>query len=763
MKKILITSLLTLLLYSVSAQTVGVVFSGGGARGLYHVGIIKALEENNIPIDYISGTSMGAIVGAMYSAGYSPDEMIKFFVTDSVQTWLAGKIPDEYRYYFKRYEPTPEMVAVNINPGKTKLSAVQLPTNVISPYRIDLAFMNMLQPASWAAGENFDSLMVPYRCVASDVYNKKAVTFKDGSMPFAVRASMSIPFAFTPMKYDSLLLYDGGLYNNFPYQVLQEDFAPDVLIGGICSINEPNPSQDDLMGQVMVMVTVPTNYEIPDSLGITVRARPNIGLFDYHRAPYVIALGYEDAMKMMPKIKERIKRRVSDKEIADKRKKFKAKMKPLIFEKIEIEGLTSKQEDYVMRQLGIDHFQHFNSEYFEEKYMRILATEHFTGEFPQVEFNSETGFYRLKLKMATKASVKVAIGGNVSSTSLNQAYLGFDFLHITSLASNYFLRGYFGTYYNSAQIGGRHDMYTQFPFYLEYKYGYENFTHDNSNASNYYRNKNFRYLSSNTNYVAMNLGVPVFNNWALRIGLTFGIDSYQYFKGLHTAADKSDNSGFMYGVLSGEVQKKQMNFTLYPTEGFNHKLGVKYVMGLESYEPGSLSGGFTKFSGHNRSWVEVQMKGEQYYNISKWFSFGYTVDLTLSNMPDFNNDMMTQIASPSFNPTMHMSTIFMSEYRSAAYLGVGVMPIIKFLNNGNFYMRMYAYGFVPRELFWDDVWQKPTASRLGKYMKGIFGAELVYQTPIGPASFTVAKYTTGPKNWAVMFNLGYSLFGQRRY
>ena len=216
--KSIITSFLLILSGWASAQKVGVVMSGGGAKGLYHIGVLKALEENNIPIDYVSGASMGAIVAGMYAAGYSPDEMIRFFITDTVQHWLSAKSSDlDNNYYFKKFEPTPTMITVKIDPKAVKSSAIQLPTNIISPYQLDLAFIRMLFPASAAAGNRFDSLMVPFRCNASDVYNKKSVVFDQGSLPFAIRSSMTIPLVFKPVTQDTVVLFDGGLYNNYYY------------------------------------------------------------------------------------------------------------------------------------------------------------------------------------------------------------------------------------------------------------------------------------------------------------------------------------------------------------------------------------------------------------------------------------------------------------------------------------------------------------------------------------------------------------------
>ena len=114
-------------------QTVGLVLSGGGAKGIAHVGVIKALEENNIPIDYVTGTSMGAIVGSLYSCGWSPDRMLEFFTSSDFGYWSTGTIPPERIYYYIQPAPTPKWLEVNINfksGGKKMLNEV-LPTSLL--------------------------------------------------------------------------------------------------------------------------------------------------------------------------------------------------------------------------------------------------------------------------------------------------------------------------------------------------------------------------------------------------------------------------------------------------------------------------------------------------------------------------------------------------------------------------------------------------------------------------------------------------------
>lgn len=746
-------------------QSVGVVFSGGGAKGLYHVGILKALEENNIPIDYISGASMGAIVGGMYAAGYSPDEMIKFFITDSVQQWLSFKSASlDSSYYFKRFEPNGEMVSIRIDPRLRKSAAIQIPTNIISPYKIDLAFMEMMSGASAAAGGNFDSLMIPFRCNASDVYNKEIVVFDKGSLPFAMRASMTIPLVFKPLQYDTILLFDGGLYDNYPWQPLDTTFKPDIMIGGICAGNFENPSADNVVQQMTVMATQKTNYELPDSVDMTIKRRfPDVGTLDYNRAGYIIARGYEDAMRQMPIIKERIKRRVSDSEIAEKREGFKRKIKPLIFESIDIEGLNEKQTAYVLRQLGLSPHQIFDVSYFQRKYMQILSGGIFSGDFPEVTFNPETGHYRLKINMQTQASMKFSLGGNISSTSLNEGFVALSYQHVGRQVATYSVQGYFGMFYNAFQAGGRHDMYTQFPFYIDYSYSLDSYDFNTNMMRPYYKNQSWRYKTRTDNYVSSSIGVPVLRNSAFRGKVSVGIQNDDYFTYPNAITDRAENTRFAYGVLALEMQTQSLDHPLYANRGVDQLIQFRMVGGSENYNPGTLQEfGKSEFKGRGKFWGELRYKRIHYAPLSPWFSLGYHVEGVLSNHKSFENFIATAISSPTFAPTPMMSNLFMPEFRSASYIAAGIMPSFNIYKN-NFYLNTYAYGFIPQEVVYDRGWKRDITGRLRNMTEFVFGATLVYQTIIGPASLSIAKYSTGPKNWQFAFNFGYTLFSPRKY
>ena len=148
-----------LLAAGASAQSVGLVLSGGGAKGLYHIGVIQALEENEIPIDYVAGTSMGSIIAALYAAGYSPEEMRAIVDSGQVREWVSGRIDSRYASYYRQMQDQPSMLTLRLNlrdeekrsDAKNK-SRLVLPSHLISSSQIDLALAELLTPASTASG-----------------------------------------------------------------------------------------------------------------------------------------------------------------------------------------------------------------------------------------------------------------------------------------------------------------------------------------------------------------------------------------------------------------------------------------------------------------------------------------------------------------------------------------------------------------------------------------------------------------------------------
>lgn len=254
-------------------QSVGLVLSGGGAKGIAHIGVIKALEEHNIPIDYVAGTSMGAIIGGLYAAGYTTDQMLELILSPTFTYWSTGRIDPNLTYYFAEAPATPALVTLNLggNGDNGAPSPSLLPTSLISPLPMNFGVLELFSAYTAQCGGDFNNLFIPFRCVTSDVYAKHKIVCRSGSFGDAIRASMSFPLVFHPIEMDGTLVYDGGIYDNFPVDVMRTDFAPDIMIGVDVSNPDTKPKANDIIQQLEDMVIQNNDYSLPADEGIRIK------------------------------------------------------------------------------------------------------------------------------------------------------------------------------------------------------------------------------------------------------------------------------------------------------------------------------------------------------------------------------------------------------------------------------------------------------------------------------------------------------------
>jgi NTE family protein len=253
MNKYLYLLVISLFTLSANAQKVGLVFSGGGAKGLAHIGVLKALEENNIPIDYIVGTSMGGIVGGLYAAGYSPEEIEKIALSKDFQNWVSGQYINEYRYFYNKKPENPSFLTakLQIDTGFN----VKLRSNLINDIPLNFALLELYGQASAIAKDDFNQLFVPFRTVVADVFSQKMIPVSSGNLAEAIRGTFTVPLIYRPIKVNGKYVFDGGLYNNFPVDVLKKDFVPDYIIGTNVSsktyIDYPKENDEKLMSRFL--------------------------------------------------------------------------------------------------------------------------------------------------------------------------------------------------------------------------------------------------------------------------------------------------------------------------------------------------------------------------------------------------------------------------------------------------------------------------------------------------------------------------------
>ncbi|MDE5736208.1 MAG: patatin-like phospholipase family protein, partial [Bacteroidales bacterium] len=202
---------------------VGLVLSGGGAKGIAHVGILKIIEELGIPVDYITGTSMGSIIGGLYAYGYSAAELDSILRAADWDVLLSDKaIRSDISLTEKR---TADQYVITLPFGQ---KSSLLPIGILKGQHINNLFYTLT--ANTYALNSFDELKIPFRCVATDVLTGQAIVLKDGNLAEAMRASMAIPGVFNPVEKDSMILVDGGLVDNFPVEEIIK-MGADIIIG----------------------------------------------------------------------------------------------------------------------------------------------------------------------------------------------------------------------------------------------------------------------------------------------------------------------------------------------------------------------------------------------------------------------------------------------------------------------------------------------------------------------------------------------------
>jgi NTE family protein len=279
---------------------IGLALSGGGARGGAHIGVLRALEELRVPIDYIAGTSIGAIVGGFYAAGHSTDDLEELVRTIDWDTAFLNITPRQLRSFRRKRDD--DSFLVRQRPGLNR-GEIELPLGLVQGQTIDLIIAQYTLSASTV--DDFDELRVPFRAVAADIATGEAVVLEEGSLARAIRASMALPAALPPVEIDNQLLVDGGIAMNLPVEIARElgaDIVIAVDISAALREREELRSVLDVTSQLTNLLTregVERQREL--LVGEDVLLQPEFGpdltSVDFELMPNAIDYGYAIAME----------------------------------------------------------------------------------------------------------------------------------------------------------------------------------------------------------------------------------------------------------------------------------------------------------------------------------------------------------------------------------------------------------------------------------------------------------------------------------
>lgn len=273
---------------------VGLVLSGGGAKGLAHIGAIRAIEESGVRIDYIGGTSMGAIVGAMYASGYTAVEMDSIFRSVNFEQVIQGLVPRSSMNFYEKQNS--ERYALSLPFDDFKIS---FPSSISSGQNVYNLFSRLFFHVSDV--EDFNDLPIPFFCMATDVETGEVVKLDSGYLPLCLSASGAFPSLFEPVNIDGRTLIDGGVVNNYPIDEVRA-LGADIIIG--VDVQDPLASVDELRSATQVLLQI-NNYRtvrgMKEKAGKTdIYIKPDISdysVISFDQAAAIVETGYDAGIR----------------------------------------------------------------------------------------------------------------------------------------------------------------------------------------------------------------------------------------------------------------------------------------------------------------------------------------------------------------------------------------------------------------------------------------------------------------------------------
>ncbi len=357
-------------LISQEQPKVGLVLSGGGAKGFAHIGVLKEIEKAGVQIDYIGGTSMGAIIGGLYASGYSPDQIEKIMGEVDFMSLIQDKVDRNLKPFFMKQVGEKYAITLPIRKGK-----ISLPLGLSKGQNI-LNFLTVLL-SEVDAVDDFTKLPIPFFCITTDIETGKEVVVESGSLPLAMRASGAFPSLLNPVDIDGKLMVDGGVVNNFPVDIMLEKDV-DIIIGvnvqGKLLKREKLTSVASLLLQIINFQMYEKEDKHVELLDVSLR--PNIkdyGVLSFNKGKQILEEGQLVAKPFENKF-DSIARLQT---IKKKRKLLSGKETFFKLNSIDIEGNQKYTENYILGKMHLEQNDIVSYKMIADKISALTATNNF--------------------------------------------------------------------------------------------------------------------------------------------------------------------------------------------------------------------------------------------------------------------------------------------------------------------------------------------------------------------------------------------------
>ena len=583
---------------------------------------------------------------------------------------------------------------------------------------------------------------------------------RKGDLGDAVRASMSFPFVFKPIEIDSVLAYDGGIYNNFPTDIMREDFRPGVIIGSVVAANPGKPKENDLMSQLENMIMQKTDYTLPDSLGIVMTFKyDDVSLLDFDRLQELHDIGYNRTISLMDSIKSRIHRRTSAENVRLRRLVYRSNLPQFRFRDIYIEGANPQQQAYIKKEFHDEDHEVFTYEDLKRGYFRLLSDNMISEIIPHAVYDPKTDLYSLHLKVKMEDNFSVRMGGSVSTTSSNQIYLGLGYQNLNYYSKEITLDGQIGKVYNNAQLMAKIDLPTRVPTSYRLIASLSTFDYYKKDKL-FSKNDKPSFNSKDERFVKLMVALPFLANKRAEISIGYGKLQDNYFQSNVINFDKDRSDRSTYNLLGGAIgfYGSTLNARQYATKGYFEKLVAQVFTGKEKFIPGNPTE--TSFTTKDRqSWLQISYMKYAYHTMTPKFTLGWMAEMLYSSKNFSENYAATMLQAADFSPTPHSKIMYNEAFRANQFLAAGIKPIFVF--NDMFQVRSELYGFMPIFPIKKNALNKAYYGKAFSRFEYLGEISVICQLPFGAISAYVNHYSSPKKEWNVGLTLGWQLFNYR--
>ncbi|TGE15252.1 patatin-like phospholipase family protein [Hymenobacter elongatus] len=755
----------------VSAQKVGLVLSGGGAKGLAHVGVLKQLEKNRIPIDYIVGTSMGAIVGALYAAGYSPKQIEEIVLKPEFQSWVSGEPLEGKVYNYYDADPTPAALHLRLAVDTTFKARVT--PKLVDDVTLNYVLATMLAPAGAISGYDFNKLLVPYRAVASEVFTREKVVQRGGSLSDAVRNSMAFPLAFRPIRQaDGRYLFDGAVVDNFPTGVMTDEFKPDIIIGvnvgDVAFGKYPKEKDDKLLTSTLVFL----GSNVADTLSVGrngIFIQPDldgITAADFNKVKQLVQLGEQAAERKMALTLRRIQRREDTLALQERRRLFQEKAPRPDFKQITVQGLPRQQQDFV-RRFFVKNGSSYSPGDVEEGYYRLVSNDFFNNVYPRIRYDQKQEGYVLSVDARQNSNLTADLGVMLSTRSMSNFYIGGAYRYLNRYLYTVKANTTIGRFYNGAEGSFRMSIPGRVPLYFEPTVTFNNFNYQDTGGLLGKAAQNTQ-LQQRDFKTELQIGFsPNYRSrYILSGGLFTNRDRYANTDAISTNAvlDQDRLQGLTAAL---RFERNSLNRRQYSVSGRRVEAAFRGVLAEEKYTPGTTAGELKERT-QGQDFLKASLFIEQYFTFNKVDSvgtrvnaWGYIFDAVASTQGRFGTYRASLTSSPVFLPLPDSRTLFLDRYRGTAYAAVGLRYIKAVL--GPVEWRTEVYGHILVRPWERQKVNTVLAQRVQSVSRPYLTAmtSLTYQTPVGPAALQFIHYDDNERKFAVFAHIGFVLFRDR--